>query len=104
MTVFLARGLKPGKAQPEEDERIEHQLVPLSQVVKLILSGNIRDGKTIASVLWFQKSRKSQTVEVRRQRRCSVLSRIVLRVSINSALSVATCAAVPDLSTYCILR
>ena len=55
MTVFLARGLKSGTAQPEDDERIEHELVPLSRVVKLILSGQIRDGKTIAGVLWFQE-------------------------------------------------
>jgi len=53
MTVYLARGLRPGIAQPESDERIEHQLVPLSRVVNLIMSGRIRDGKTIASVLWF---------------------------------------------------
>jgi len=55
MTVFLARGLKAGKAQPEDDERIEYELVPLPQVVKLILSGQIRDGKTIAGVLWYQE-------------------------------------------------
>ncbi len=54
MTVFLARGLKPGTAQPEDDERIEHELVPLSQVTKLIRSGTIRDGKTIAGVLWLR--------------------------------------------------
>ena len=58
MTVFLARGLKPGVAQPESDERIEHQLVPLSRVVAQIMSGRIRDGKTIASVLWFAQSQK----------------------------------------------
>jgi ADP-ribose diphosphatase len=60
MTVFLARGLKPGKAQPEADERIEHHLVPLSRVVQMILSGGIRDGKTIASVLWFAQISMSQ--------------------------------------------
>jgi ADP-ribose pyrophosphatase len=60
MTVFLARGLKPGIAQPESDERIDHQLVPLSRVVDLIMSGQIRDGKTIASVLWF-KQRKNRS-------------------------------------------
>ncbi|HEX8799169.1 MAG TPA: NUDIX hydrolase [Terriglobales bacterium] len=53
MTVYLAQGLTPGKAQPEVDEKIEHNLVPLSTLTKLILSGRIRDGKTIASVLWF---------------------------------------------------
>lgn len=55
MTVFLARGLKPGEAQPEEDERIEFQLVPLSRTLKMIFSGEIKDGKTIAAVLWFRE-------------------------------------------------
>jgi len=55
MTVFLARGLKAGEAQPEEDERIEWQLVPVKQSVKMIFSGEIRDGKTIAAVLWFRE-------------------------------------------------
>jgi ADP-ribose pyrophosphatase len=55
MTVFLARGLKPGQAEPEEDERIEYELVPVSEVVKQIMSGEIRDGKTIAAVLWFRE-------------------------------------------------
>jgi ADP-ribose pyrophosphatase len=59
MTVFLAQGLKAGIAQPESDERIEHRLVPLSQVVRQIMSGRIRDGKTIASVLWFFQSQRS---------------------------------------------
>ncbi len=54
MTVFLARGLKPGEAEPEEDERIDYELVPLSKAVRMIMSGEIRDGKTIAAVLWFQ--------------------------------------------------
>lgn len=53
MTVFLARGLKPGRAHPEADELIEHHLVPLSQALNLILSGKIRDGKTIIGVLWL---------------------------------------------------
>ncbi len=59
MTVFLARGLKPGIAQPESDERIEYRLVPLSEVVQQIMSGRVRDGKTIASVLWFVESQRS---------------------------------------------
>jgi len=54
MTVFLARGLKSGQAQPEDDERIEFELVPLSRTVKMIASGEIRDGKTIASVFWYK--------------------------------------------------
>jgi hypothetical protein len=55
MTVFLATELKPGRARPEADEMIEHELVPLATVIKQILSGQIRDGKTIASVLWLNQ-------------------------------------------------
>ena len=53
MTVFLAEHLKPGIAQPEADELIEHRLYPLSSVLRSIKTGKIRDGKTIASVLWL---------------------------------------------------
>ena len=57
MTVFLASGLSSGKAQPEADEKIEHDLVPLSTVSNWIRSSRIRDAKTIASVLWLSSSR-----------------------------------------------
>jgi ADP-ribose diphosphatase len=53
MTVYLARGLTAGDAQPEEDESIECQLTPLSHALAMVRSGQIRDGKTIASVLWL---------------------------------------------------
>jgi ADP-ribose pyrophosphatase len=55
MTVFLARGLKPGNAQPEADEVIECLLVPLSDAVSAIMAGKIHDGKTIAAVLWAKE-------------------------------------------------
>jgi len=60
MTVYLARELRPGPAQPEADELIEHELVPLSTVVRWILSGKIRDGKTIAGVLWYEQKFSKQ--------------------------------------------
>jgi ADP-ribose pyrophosphatase len=53
MTVFWARGLKPGPAQPEADEVIEQHLVPLSKAVRMVLRGTIRDAKTISGVLWL---------------------------------------------------
>ena len=61
MTVYLAQGLTPGKAQPEADEKIEHNLVRLSTITQLIRSGRIQDGKTIASVLWFICFQNSST-------------------------------------------
>jgi ADP-ribose pyrophosphatase len=53
MSVFLATGLRAGKAQPEEDERIHKRMVPLSAAVRMVLNGKIRDAKTISSVLWL---------------------------------------------------
>ena len=53
MQVFLAEDLTPGEAQPEEDETFELQFVPLSELLKLIAGGEIRDGKTMISVLYY---------------------------------------------------
>jgi ADP-ribose pyrophosphatase len=63
MTIYLARGLTPGKPHPEADERIACFLLPLSQVVKMIMSGRIRDGKTIAGVLWLAESQRRHDSE-----------------------------------------
>ncbi len=53
MAVYLATGLKRGKAQPEEDEVIQKRMFPLSQLVRMVMSGAIRDGKTVSAVLWL---------------------------------------------------
>jgi len=53
MSVYFATGLRAGKAQPEADEVIHKRLVPLSTAVRMVLSGTIRDAKTISSVLWL---------------------------------------------------
>ncbi len=53
MAIYLARGLRPGEAHPEEDEEIEVRFFPLSAVVKKIMAGRVQDGKTIAGVLWL---------------------------------------------------
>jgi ADP-ribose diphosphatase len=61
MTIYLARGLTPGPARPEEDEFIACRLVPLSRALEMIQSGSIRDGKTVAGVLWLSEClRRSQ--------------------------------------------
>lgn len=53
MTLFWARGLKPGPAQPEADEVIEQQFVALSEALRMVRNGSIRDAKTISGVLWL---------------------------------------------------
>ncbi len=58
MTLFWARGLKAGVAQPEADEVIEQRLVPLSETIRMVRNGSIRDAKTISGVLWLALHQK----------------------------------------------
>jgi len=53
MTIYLARGLQAGKAQPEADERIATRFFSLSEAKRMALNGRIRDAKTICGVLWL---------------------------------------------------
>lgn len=57
MQVFLAEGLIPGEATPEEDESLEVVLVPLSEILKMIDAGKILDGKTLVSVQLYARMR-----------------------------------------------
>lgn len=59
MAVYLATGLRKGKAQPEEDEVIDLRMVPLTTAVRMVTSGTIRDAKTISSVLWLDHVSRS---------------------------------------------
>jgi ADP-ribose pyrophosphatase len=53
MSIYMAWDLTAGAAQPEKDEAIELNLVPLSQAVAMVMENKIRDAKTIAGVLWL---------------------------------------------------
>ena len=55
MTIYLARGLHPGEAQPEVDEKIATRFLPLSSARKMALTGRIRDAKTISGILWLSQ-------------------------------------------------
>lgn len=57
MQVFLAEGLVPGEATPEEDELLEVVLVPLSEVLQMIDEGKILDGKTLVAVQLYARLR-----------------------------------------------
>ena len=65
MAVFLATDLRAGEAQPEEDEVIYKRMVPLPTAVRMVISGTIRDAKTISSVLWLDHM--SRTAKARKQ-------------------------------------
>ncbi|MBZ5664234.1 MAG: NUDIX hydrolase [Acidobacteriia bacterium] len=56
MTIYLARGLKAGVAQPEADERIAVKFFPLSEAKRMALYGRIRDAKTISGILWMAET------------------------------------------------
>ncbi len=60
MSVYLATGLRAGKAQPEPDEIIRKRMVLLSTAVRMVLSGAIRDAKTISSVLWLDHQNREK--------------------------------------------
>jgi ADP-ribose pyrophosphatase len=56
MTIYLARGLQAGEAQPEPDERIAIRLFPLSEAKRMAINGRIRDAKTISGILWLAQT------------------------------------------------
>jgi ADP-ribose pyrophosphatase len=56
MNLYYARGLRPGKAQPEDDEVIHVRFVPLSAAVRMVMRGTIKDAKTISGILWLSQS------------------------------------------------
>ena len=62
MAVYLAQGLRAGRARPEADELIFTRLFPLATALRMATRGVIRDGKTLAALFWFA------TVKGRRRR------------------------------------
>ncbi len=57
MNILFAEDLTLGQATPEDDERIEIQMTPLSEVMRLIHAGKIEDGKTLIGVLLYASLR-----------------------------------------------
>lgn len=49
--LFLARGLRFGSLQPDEDEFLSVQRIPFRELLRRCLDGSIQDGKTVAAVL-----------------------------------------------------
>lgn len=60
MAIYMASGLTEGEAEPEEDEVIRKRFFPLRQVMHMIASGKVRDGKTIAAALWLERMGKKR--------------------------------------------
>ncbi len=63
MNIVLAEDLTLGEATPEDDERIELLMTPLSEVVAMMHRGEIEDGKTLIGVLLYNSQRQRATTE-----------------------------------------
>ena len=59
MTIYLARGLQAGEAQPEPDEKIATRFFALSEAKRMALNGRIRDAKTISGILWLAQTARA---------------------------------------------
>ena len=60
MQVFIAEGLTLGEAQPEYDEQLEIQMIPLSKLLGMIEEGKLHDGKTLISVMLYDRLRQRE--------------------------------------------
>jgi 8-oxo-dGTP pyrophosphatase MutT (NUDIX family) len=58
MWIFAATGLTQGTARPEEDERIEARRFSLRQAHAMIRSGELRDAKSIAGILYYSRFKR----------------------------------------------
>jgi ADP-ribose pyrophosphatase len=51
MHVFLATGLSPSKLEPDEDEMITVEKIPVAQAAALARRGELRDSKSLVAIL-----------------------------------------------------
>ena len=51
LRMYIATGLKQGEADPDDDEFVEVEKIHIDTLADMIMNNEIRDGKTIASVL-----------------------------------------------------
>jgi ADP-ribose pyrophosphatase len=60
MQVYIAEGLSVGEAQPEYDEQLEIEMISLSKLLGMIEEGKVHDGKTLISVMLYDRLRQRQ--------------------------------------------
>ncbi len=51
LRLFIATGLSFKESHPDEDEFVSCRKIHITEAVKMIMSGEIKDGKTIAAIL-----------------------------------------------------
>ncbi|QHS50378.1 NUDIX hydrolase [Edaphobacter sp. 12200R-103] len=63
MQIYLARDIRGGVAQPEEDEQIEVIRIPLSQALSLASQNKIHDGKTLIGLMLYDRLRQQNLLK-----------------------------------------
>lgn len=58
LSIFLATGLRPGKARPDPGEILRCERLPLAQALEKIDDGTIKDAKTIVALLSLERRQK----------------------------------------------
>ena len=53
--IYLALGLHEGRSHPDEDEFLNTEKIPLSELTRMVMDNEIDDAKTIAAVLKAEK-------------------------------------------------
>ena len=56
--LFVAEELTPGPARPEPDEQLHPVTVRLDEAIRMCLAGEIRDAKTVTSLLLWERMRE----------------------------------------------
>ena len=51
ITLFLAKGLKQGETDPDDDEFLNVERIPLKELVERVMRGEIEDAKTQSGLL-----------------------------------------------------
>src|SRR6202011_3997878 len=59
MQIYLARDIRVGAAQPEDDEQIDIIRIPLSQALALLAENKIHDGKTLIGLSLYDAARRA---------------------------------------------
>nr|ALS91710.1 NUDIX domain protein [uncultured bacterium] len=58
--LFVAEELTPGTARPEPDEQLHPVTVRMDEAIRMCLSGEIKDAKTITSLLLWERMKREQ--------------------------------------------
>ena len=53
--IYLALGLHPGDCHPDQDEFLNVEKIPLHELSRMVMDGEIDDAKTIVAVLKAEK-------------------------------------------------